>query len=416
MDGKQSLTRRKIKCSGDKSGCARCVGLKIKCVYNGVSKSGSRSQSCQSPNSTANIKPSWSIHSPNKTSSSKPRRNEPLQIPQKEKEAIDHAADDELSFTEFSLPSSVSPKSPIDGSSSDRQTTILARTLGPFLYDDSSASINLMTDDPTLGDLDDSLDWALMSDNYAPTPDLISLDSSAFDPSLSPSPILPHTRTTQLQALSTFQPPKSPGPQQPSSTLSSPSAPRPCSCSARLSALLFSLNGHLRRRSSFYSPTSPGGSTISLEQSISRILAAQSSAAPLGDDMAVCASRCLTQASNAVQLVMLIEQLVDLYAGLVEQLSAARYAVDGVQRAPTTNAEMAMAMPVRVGEYMVESAAEREAMITLLVGRRMKALTGFAVTCRERLGSASGAGECRGRLNGAVQRLEMLRDGQNRRC
>lgn len=209
----------------------------------------------------------------------------------------------------------------------------------------------------------------------------------AFDPS-----------TIQLPDLSLSQPLEHSGPQQPS-TLSSDS--QPCSCSGRLSALLFSLNGHLRRP--------PGGSTIPLEQSISRILAAHASAARLRDNMSACVSQCLKQPSNAVQLVMLIEQLVDFYAELVEQLFAAQYA-DTVQRGSTTSAEVALAITLRIGEYVVENAAEKEAMIKLLVGGRIKALTKFTMTCQEQLGITSGAGECSGRLNTAMQRLEVLRD------
>lgn len=126
--------------------------------------------------------------------------------------------------------------------------------------------------------------------------------------------------------------------------------------------------------------------------------------------MSACASQCLKQPSNAVQLVMLIEQLVDFYAELVEQISAAQYAVGAVQRGSTTSAEVALAVTLRIGEYVVENAAEKEPMIKLLVGGRIKALSKFTMTCQEQLGIASGAGECSGRLNTAMQRLEVLRD------
>lgn len=234
-----------------------------------------------------------------------------------------------------------------------------------------------------------------------------SVGNSVFNPSPPPSQTLTLTNTTQLQALSDLQASKCSSPQQPSLTFS---PLRSCSCSARLSDSLFNLNGHLRGRLSSFSATSPSDSTVSLEQSISRVLTSHASAARLGNDMTACASRCLTQVSNAVQLVMLIEQLTDLYAILAEQLSTARYATDG-----TTNVEIAMAIPVRVGEYMIESVVEREAMITLLVGGRIKALTVFVASCQVQLESASGAGEYRERLNAVVQRLGMLRDGQDRR-
>ncbi|KFX93707.1 hypothetical protein O988_06653 [Pseudogymnoascus sp. VKM F-3808] len=390
-DGSVHSTRRfaceicrahKIKCSGDKLSCARCASLNIKCVYDGVSKPGSRSSRSQSRQGTGlagTMKSCWSIHNPNKTSSSKHHRDNSSSIPRKEKDTIDNVADDEPP------PTSKSPELDMTGSSSDGRTTILTCTLGSLHYDDGDASMDIMTDDSTLGDLDNRLDWSLINDEYAPAP-----GNSAFDPS-----------TIQLPGLSLFQPSEHSSPRKLSSTFSSDSQPHPCSCSGRLSALLFSLNGHLRR------PLS--ASIIPLEQSISRILAAHASAARLRDDMAACVSKCLKQPSNAVQLVMLIEQLVDFYTELVEQLSAAQYAVDSVQRASTTSADMALAIPVRIGEYIVENAAEKEAVIKLLVGGRIKALTKFTITCQEQLGT-SGAGECSGRLNAAMQRLEVLRD------
>ncbi|KFY93146.1 hypothetical protein V500_03891 [Pseudogymnoascus sp. VKM F-4518 (FW-2643)] len=305
----------------------------------------------------------------------------PSSIPQKEKDTIDDAADDEL------LPNSKSPESDMAGSSSDGRTTVLTCTLGPLHYDDGDASMDIVTDDSTSGDLDNRLDWSLINDDYASTPDLISRNP-VFDPS-----------AIQLLDLSLSQPSEHSGPQQPS-ILSSDS--QPCSCSGRLSALLFSLNGHLRRP--------PGGSTIPLEQSISRILDAHASAARLRDNMSACVSQCLKQPSNAVQLVMLVEQLVDFYAELVAQLSAAQYAVDTVQRGSTTSSEVALAITLRIGEYVAENVAEKEAMIKLLVGGRIKALTKFTMKCQEQLGIASVAGECSGRLNAAMQRLEVLRD------
>lgn len=175
MDGIQNLIHYKIKCSSDKLSCARCASLNIKCVYDGVSKYGSRSsrsQSRQSINLASAMKSSWSIHSPNKTNSSKYRRDEPLSIPQKEKDAIDDAADNEV------LSNSKSPESDMAGSSSDGRTTVLTCTLGPLHYDDGDASMDITTDDSTSGDLDNRLDWSLINDEYASTPDLISRKSN----------------------------------------------------------------------------------------------------------------------------------------------------------------------------------------------------------------------------------------------
>lgn len=140
---------------------------------------------------------------------------------------------------------------------------------------------------------------------------------------------------------------------------------------------------------------------------MSFIFAYHASAARLGDDLMACGSQCVTQDSNTAQLVMLIEQLVDLYAGLMEQLPAASYAVDEHMAA-----SVEMAIPVRVGEYVVESVAERRSIIALLVGEKLKAIAGFTARIRERLRNVPGqAGQCRERLNVAIQRLELLRDG-----
>lgn len=134
---KQSLTHCKIKCCGDKSGCARCATLKIECVYDDMSKPGPQKPD-QSMSPTVAMKSNWSIQSSSKTSSS----NE-----------VADAAVHEQPFTAES--------------SSAVRTTTLEGALGPVLCDDSSASINLMTDDTTLGDPSDKLDWALTNDDYA---------------------------------------------------------------------------------------------------------------------------------------------------------------------------------------------------------------------------------------------------------
>lgn len=140
---------------------------------------------------------------------------------------------------------------------------------------------------------------------------------------------------------------------------------------------------------------------------MSFIFASDAGAARLGDDLMACESQCFAQGSNTVQLVMLIEQLVDLYAGLIEQLPAVSYAGDEQMAA-----SVEMAIPVRVGEYVVESVAERRSIIALLVGERLKAITGFTVRFRERLRNVPGqAGQCRKRLHAVIRRLELLRDG-----
>lgn len=174
MDGIQNLIHSKIKCSGDKlscARCARCASLNIKCVYDRVSKYGSRSSRSQPRQSiilAGTMKSSWSIHSPNKTSSSKHRRDKSSSTPRKEKDAIDDAGDDEL------LPNSKSPESDMAGSSSDGRTTVPTCTLGPLHYDDGDASMDIVTDVSTLGDLDNRLDWSLINDEYTPAPELIS--------------------------------------------------------------------------------------------------------------------------------------------------------------------------------------------------------------------------------------------------
>ncbi|CAG8952978.1 hypothetical protein HYFRA_00003169 [Hymenoscyphus fraxineus] len=379
---------RQVKCcrgksSGSGSGCTRCLSLKIPCEYDGVK----------------NSRPQLSRTSYEADKSMSSSRRESLSASPNKKDNSSHdvVVDEEPSLTD------------------DGQKTVVGSSSTLF-FEDGGATIEAMDDTTTFGDFEDSLDWALTSDDYTSSSDpkqsLFAFDFSPnhkstsantiqhSDPALSTSIFPPSNLSQNIQGTSS------------SFSLASTSSPYPCSCSCsvRLSSSLFSLNGYLRHRSIMCSPESPRGNTMSLEQSLSRILTAHTSAAKLGNDMTACASQCLTQASNAVQWVMLIEQLVDLYAALVGQLSDVRAAVsDG-----TPDAEIAATMPMRVGEYMIESAVEKEAMLTQLVNQRMKTLGVFAVTHREQLGSASGVGECRGRLNAAVQKLAILRDRSNR--
>ncbi|CAG8976721.1 hypothetical protein HYALB_00012519 [Hymenoscyphus albidus] len=236
-------------------------------------------------------------------------RRESLSAPLKKKDNsnYDVVVDEEPSLTDvYPPPRDTSPGDfPATEDSSDGQKTVVGSNSTLF-FEDGGATLEAMDDTTTFGDFEDSLDWALTSDDY----------TSSSDP----------------------------------------------------------------KQSLFAFDSSPNHK----EQSLSRILTAHASAAQLGNVMTACASRCLTQASNAVQWVMLSEQLVDIYAALVGQLSDVRTAVsDG-----TPDAEIAATMPLRVSEYMIESAVEKEAILSQLVNQRMNTLGLFAVTHREQLGRA----------------------------
>ncbi|KAJ5139218.1 uncharacterized protein N7515_004066 [Penicillium bovifimosum] len=341
---------------------------------------------------------SWRIHSLNKDGSPKLHYNELPPVPHKDSDVIFETADSvDKPQNELSSPS-ISPDWLTSASTGEEHIAFPSDTLSPSPQNGDGTAMDFIDGD--FADFDHILDWTHENNKPRDTPtDLVVSHDNGLHSSPEPAPTAAATQQDDSLARSF----------QPSETLEKPASPplSACSCSGHLSALLFNLSGHLRRyyHSLFLGP--PGGDSMQLGRSMSFMFAYHAGAARLGDDLMACGSQCMAQDSNTAQLVMLIEQLVDLYAGLMEQLPTVSYATE-----EHIDASVGMAIPVLVGEYMVESVVERRSIIALLVRERLKATAEFTARVRERLRNVPGqAGQCRERLHVAIQRLELLKEG-----
>ncbi|RJE22735.1 hypothetical protein PHISCL_04951 [Aspergillus sclerotialis] len=336
---------------------------------------------------------SWSIHSPNKDAPPVNRHNELSAAPQKDSGVVvevDATVNQPLNDNS----SIISPEWLISASTEDESTALQSRSL----YSSSHSDDKEILDAP-LGDFGDILDWTFEDDGTGNSPNYLVPCASPFDNALHSSPDFAPSGVATDVSLTR--------PSQASEVLedrrSSPLSL--CSCTSRLSTLLFNLSGYLRQYSQSTPPNSMRACGTQLRHHISLVFAIHGRAIQLGHYLISCESQCMADGSNTVQLVMLIEQLVDLYAGFLEQLSVVSRADDNGA------ASVEMAIQVRVGEYRVEDVLENRTIIALLVNERLKSITELTVRFRERLQNLPGqAGKCRERLHVAIERLELLRN------